>query len=99
MSSGASSTSTSSASNTASSCAVSRDEPFLAAPIAQFGCHDDASANVLFSNFGNTISNPAARVSHQVRYNIGVEQESHRQKSAGSAGRSSIGGNSSSRVD
>jgi hypothetical protein len=30
-----------------------------------------------YSNFGNTTSNPAPRVSHQVRDDIGVEQKSH----------------------
>jgi hypothetical protein len=32
---------------------------------------------MLFSNFGNPSSNPAPRLTHQVREDIGVEQKSH----------------------
>src|SRR5262249_60223236 len=32
---------------------------------------------MLFSNFGNPSSNPAPRVSHQVRDDVGVKQKSH----------------------
>jgi hypothetical protein len=58
----------------------------------------DSAAATEAASLAATICNSTAWGSHQIRQDIGIEQKSHRHKSTGSAGSSSIGGNSSSSV-
>lgn len=59
--------------------------------VAQLRRDDDAGANVLLAHGGDAIGHATARVVHQIRQDVRVQEERRRYKSTGSAGRSSIG--------
>src|SRR5262249_35010228 len=44
----------------------------------QLGRHDDAGAHLRFANLRNPPGNAAARMAHQIRHDVRVEEEPHR---------------------